>query len=238
MAMKSLSFCFMLFVLFNLASLEAQDSPATPSPTVQFDSYFEIFPMGLVCSEAESGLGPTWRNITIGESSLFDIEAEYGKSFAWNDMLRISDFEVGWDIVLCVEKKIITAIKVGSELPYLEDYVELYGEPDVVTWSNTASRLLFWFDEGIAIDVYVNPTVARYYGLVSFVVYFPYQDLNDYEDKWPFNQTLTEGLPDGDLAIPDEQNPFDFNAILATITAEPSYPPTATVEPLVPTATP
>jgi hypothetical protein len=199
--LATLSLIFIVFILFHLGCLDAQDTESSPTATASTSSHFDSFPAGLVCSEAESGLGPTWRNITIGESSLSDIETQYGESFEWNDMLRISDFDYGWDIFLCVKDDVITAIKVGSELAYLEDYLALYGEPDAVTWSDDVSRVVFWFDEGIAVDIYVNTTVPDYYGTVSYVIYFPYQDMEGYETRWPYQETLSE-------AIPDERNPL------------------------------
>jgi hypothetical protein len=220
-----------------LASVSTTPQAIEPTPTYTPDySYVrDTFPIGLVCSDSEIALGPTWRNMTIGVSTLEEFEAQYGKTNLHYDMQQLD--REGYTISLCVKKNIITAIKVGSDLPYLDDYVAIYGAPDAVTYSQVASRVLFWFEEGIAVDVYINTANPDYYGLVSFVIYFPYQETEGYKTRWPYNHTFIEGIFAQDEYVSELQNPFDFDAIMATITAEPSRTPTPTSVPLTTTPT-
>jgi len=54
-------------------SLTQENTPVfTPFPTPITDPF--PFPNGLFCSDVEAGLGPMWREITIGESTLNELQ--------------------------------------------------------------------------------------------------------------------------------------------------------------------
>ena len=61
------------------------------------------------------------------------------------------------------------------------------------------------------------------------MIHFPAQSSEGFEGRWPFTVTRMEPFNPVDPSIPNEQNPFDFDAIIATITAEPSRTATPTV---------
>jgi hypothetical protein len=65
--------------------------------------------------------------------------------------------------------------------------------------------------------------------------YFPFQAANGYENRWPYNQTLPEEDFIAEVApflatdVPSVRNPFDYDSIIATLTAVPKFTPTATL---------
>jgi hypothetical protein len=126
---------------------------------------------------------------------------------------------------------------------HIQDMVASYGVPDIVTWGNShISRTVFWFEDGIVTLAYIlEQTDGPDFGEIGLIVYFPYQSDEGFEQRWPYNRTNTENPTGGDVLYdppPSEaENPFNFEAIVATITAEPSRTPTPTFEPVA-TATP
>ena len=218
---------------FLISTAQAQDKDHVVSPNWTF------FPRTLYCSEISDGIGPQWRGqVQIGETTVEELEAFYGASEERDEMLVISGGSrgVNWKIEFCAnEDNVITALSTGSDLAYFQDYIANYGIPDIVTYGiNPYDRLMFWFEEGIAIDVYINTVSPEYYGLVSPVIFFPYQSSEDYANAWPFNRTriADEAIPARDPYVSDEQNPFNFEAIVATITAEQSRTLTPTLLPV------
>jgi hypothetical protein len=83
-------------------------------------------------------------------------------------------------------------------------------------------------DEAILID---EETDLLFCSEDCRIIYFPPQSAEGYEGRWPFNLTRTQPFVPSDPSIPSEQNPFDFEAMIATITAEPSRTPTPTFDP-------
>ncbi len=225
----------MLLFSFRTSMVSASSISITSTPK---NSFYDLFPGGLACSGATIGDGPSWREIKIGHTTLQEFEKLYGETKPFFDMQRLSG--EGYDIYLCVQNNIITSIKVGSELPYLNDYVAVYGKPDTVTYNQPETRVAFWFKKGIAIDIYINKSVDYLYGIVNYAIYFPYQEVDGYKVRWPYSQTVHEWISARDVNVSHEQNPFDFEAIGATITAESSRTPTPTFLFLLvtPTATP
>jgi hypothetical protein len=224
----------------------------TPFPTPITDPY--PFPNGLFCSDAEMGPGPTWRGITIGESTLQQLQAlmvglsdnytftdrgPRGVIFSLFSRKEALEKHIPSNLVACIENEVVVALSANDveETPslFLDDLIAELGTPDAVTWGNSStSRVVFWFEEGIAVSV----LIVEPFGAVIFPVYFPFQPVDGYESRWPFNRTriLPVQHHEGGTPPPSEQNPFDFDAILATITAQPSRTPTPTFVPY-PTAT-
>jgi hypothetical protein len=131
-------------------------------------AFLRLFPDGLVCSHAQLG-EDKWYGIAIGRSTLADFKKQFGEVEPEKmSCLQDDDFYV----VMC-KNGVITALKEGSELPYLSDYVAIYGVPDAVTYSDPFSRVVFWFERGIAANVYINKVNPTYYEVIGFVVYFP-----------------------------------------------------------------
>lgn len=212
----------------------------SPVPTLFFPD-----PLGLgflfACpDEIVIGPGPTWQGITIGVTTIQELETIFGEPAEVTIMYSTtvsSQFVYGDKVGGCVQNEIIVTLRRGRQMPYLADYVAIYGIPDAVTWTPTYdSRVVFWFDEGLAVEV-LTATIDRTHpswGWVSRTFYFPFQEVTGYEQRWPYNATKPE-MPNLAFApgdpVPTEQNPFDFDAMVATITAQPSRTPTPTFTP-------
>jgi hypothetical protein len=253
-------------ILWNTQRIQTTQQ-FTPTPVNSDD--LRVFPSDLVCDKQEatiSGVGPTWSGITIGQSTLTDVENLLSTLSDEYVFIDDDDFntrfviwglgqavDIPFAVRLCLKENKIQALSltydasVSHSRPYLSDLVAQLGEPNAITWAdNPASRVVFWFEEGFAAEVTVLPNEPSYqpiFGRVDSEIYFPYQEAEGYENRWPYNQTRPFNPF---LAWPyqgyDEygpENPFDFESMIATITAEPSRTPTPMFTPLpsMPTAT-
>jgi hypothetical protein len=135
---------------------------------------------------------------------------------------------------LClVEGKIMAlSLAVGNddEFPqgWITDWVKTYGVPKLVTWvamGNTwCWRQVVWPQHGLAASVDVA-ALASHPGaaLVNSVTLFPYAEEEDYLSTWPFN-SFNRQPPTSvneDEECPSEENPFDFESMLALPTEKP-----------------
>jgi hypothetical protein len=249
----SLYLILWILVVFGVVVSSQDETPTIiPLPTPSTDVW--PFPIGMFCNEIEPGLGSSWRGITIGESTLdefeqalFELSEEYAIVERPNPANRGILYSVPSDIaeenqlprsvIVCSMDDIVYSLRVSNPaFPepsfFLDDWIAKLGEPDVVTWStDMTTRVVFWFQEGIALDVFVGEPE---YGAIFSTVYFPYQDSEGYADRFPYNRTaITPFIGDVlyDPPIPTAQNPFDFDAIIATMTAEPSRTATPTFTP-------
>lgn len=259
----SVAWISLLFgVLCNAQSIQATQF-VTPTPVDSDD--LRAFPIDLVCDRREESLnseGPSWMGITVGQSTFNDVEqllsALSGEYVFINDDDYDTRFiipnaiqrrpEIPFSVRFCLVGDKVQVLAVGYLFglrPNLSDLIAKYGEPNAITWTdNPASRVVFWFEQGIAAEVTVLPNEPNYpptFGRVDTEIYFPYQEVNGYENRWPYNQTRQfnqflswpyEGRDDY-----GPENPFDFESMIATITVEPSRTPTPTFAPLSATAT-
>lgn len=224
--------------------------PITPTPVVFPPPRFAR--PELICpyfSNLQNGY--EWRDITIGVSTQEDLEntlAQFGDyeiitpyegtlanaiRYQWNESTRRGEEQQApFAIDVCFQDSIITVLDVSTRfLPSMriEDFVSNLGQPDIVTWSSVENnRTVFWFEEGIAANVFVQRGDGASFGRIGAVFYFPPQSSEGYETRWPFNITRMQPFNHPDSSIPNEQNPFDFDAIIATITAQPSLTPIPT----------
>lgn len=241
----------------------------TPTPDANRPIY-TYFPESLVCDEVVGGDGLSIGLVTIGETTLQEIDEIYSEYFE----VRIEYFEeVGrtiiylyrqdngtiyqgvdvctiGDVIVVADRKFPTDVELEelydststAEPPSpasfqrvnIDTFIRRYGIPDVVTFStNPNLRVAFWFEFGIAAEfsVVFDPPDSEYppaFGALFRVIYFPFQETQGYEARWPFNQTFPEELyatyvaPRVATNVPTERNPFDFEGIVATMTAEPS----------------
>jgi len=234
----------------------------SPIPTstyiVAYPRDLVVFPGDLVCDEmelAEPQDGPNWLGIKIGNSTLADLTElvdVLSDTYIWSerdnfdDRFLIEDNNALYSIIrYCTVDDVIQALKVSynhsrlDQKSYLIELVEKFGIPDAVTWtSDPSGRIVIWFEDGIAATVLVLPDEEGYlpsFGMVTSLTFFPYQDVDGYEDRWPFNQTrpynpyLVWPYNDHDEFGPE--SPFDFHAMIATMTAQPSRTPTLTPTP-------
>ena len=238
-------------------------SPSDLLLLVDPNFHLQTFPSDLYC-ENNVGVapGPTWGEITIGQSHVQDLKhyVDTIESYDVNlqDANRI-EFTLNGDlfnesgipgrIFACLdpETQIVTALQVPvNRLFYLQDLVARYGTPDIVTWGNSnISRTAFWFEEGIAASTYilVQDDVVHY-GEIGLLIYFPYQSDQGFETRWPYDEAGTQNPLGGDVGYDpepsDKQIPFDFDAMIATITTQPPRTPTPTfaLQIVTPTAVP
>ncbi len=152
---------------------------------------------------------------------------------AYSDLMRLPCYGGGY---VCVQDDIVVTLSSSDTLPYFADYIVAHGEPDAITWTpSTYSRVAFWFQKGFAVEILTN-TIDRTnpaWSRIISIFYFPYQETEGFEQRWPYNATWPEwaiNRATGDV-LPTEQNPFNFDAMVATITAQPSRTPTPTLEP-------
>jgi hypothetical protein len=192
----------------------------------------------LACPQIDvRGSGPLWHGVTVGESSFSEFVAAIGegeirvRGVSPNSILLDYADVAG----VCVQHGIVVAIDTAASLPFLTDYVAIYGSPDAVTWtSQYHERVIFWFEEGIAVVAWIGSVTEENAPIwVSSEFFFPYQDSDGFESRWPYNATWSEPpiITDVGYEVSTEQNPYDFDAMIATITAEPSRTPTATFTP-------
>lgn len=266
-----------IFVLFGIFTMTVsklvwgQTASATAIPR----EIYTYFPSSLVCNEVVKGNGPSTGLVTIGKTTLQELDDLYSQylevslkySEASGETLvylnHYGDGTVYRRIDVCLIDGVIVAargdfpsisqiqdVKRETEVPqpievplsfeYLEikHFVAKYGLPNTIAYSpNPTHRVAFWFEQGIAVEFYVvnDPSqIPPSFGAVSRKIYFPFQDAEGYETRWPFNQTYPEeqyiewAAPFVATDVPTDRNPFDFEAIVATITAQPTVPPTAT----------
>ena len=252
-------FAVMIFgvVLFLSVSANAQED--TPPPYPPAPRYWPVFPVGLHCESIDGvAEGPTWGEVTIGISNVENLKSYVGTiedyyTTQYADFIYferspnvLDDSGIPPLIEACIDihTQTVTALRVSNNrLMVLQDLVAEYGTPDIVIWgSSNISRTAFWFEDGIATLVYILEEYERlYYGEVGLIVYFPFQSDKDFEERWPYTHTNSENPLGGDrLYIPtpsEAQNPFDFDAMIATITTEPTRTPTPTYAPVRPTPT-
>lgn len=232
-------FFFVSIVAGSLASMGSSMSLVTPTP-LPTSVGDDIFPQGLICSDIVMNEGPTWRGITIGKTTLTDLEEllEAGETVIpyRGDMWRfemLDFYHLPYQITACIQNETIVAMKIGGLFTplWIDDFIAMYGVPDAVTYTRGSSeRIALWFERGVAATVFIHENTNAY-GLVGSFIYFPYQPVEGYETRWPYNRTLQEGVPSMDQDVSNEQNPFDFNAMVATITAQPLRTPTPTFTP-------
>lgn len=97
-----------------------------------------------------------------------------------------------------------------------------------------ATRIVFWSEEGVAARVFVLNEEGSY-GRISTVIYFPPLSLNDFTESWLYVYTVSgqsDEIPREELEnLYGVENPFDFNVMIATITAQPTRTPIPTFTP-------
>ena len=229
----------LFFVLSTTPSSGIKD---TPTPTTNQFNRTDYFPTGLQCEHAPNSVGGTWRTLTIGESAVSDIDAVFVDNSTFEHDLESQDFtfidDDSWTrftVNYCVvdNQIIVLQITEATSALRIEDFVLQYGIPDALAFDlDPTRRVIFWFEMGLAIEVYVNRS-SQGFGRVTEIIYFPYQENVNYEEKWPYVFTIDYSPPYDNLtSIPQTLNPFEFNSMVATMTAEPSRTRTAT-----PTAT-
>jgi hypothetical protein len=210
--------------------------------------------------------GPSWESITVGQTTFEELDALFHelnpnyvqsgniepKSYQW--MLETKPPwtypDLGIEqapsaVQVCIVDGTVAAIRLSppslrARQLYLRDFLALYAIPDVITWGtiDISDRVAFWFEDGMAVnfpigEAFFNEDVPARIGSVT---YFPYQEVEGYENRWPFNRTKEQPFPNIRGLTPQPLN------LMGTITALEMAPPrtptpTFTLWP-TPTATP
>lgn len=172
-------------------------------------------------------------------------------NYAKINLIHFNNHEIHESIDVCIKDDIIISIKKTSfsyaryamtaleddiitsnlfELSNIQYFVSIYGIPDIVTYSpQPTHRLAFWFEEGIIGEFYIRKDYVPAFGKLNNIVYLPFQEVEGYEERYPFNQTYPDELYLTDIAptlildnfTTTERNPFDFDAILESLTPTP-----------------
>lgn len=192
--------------------------------------------------------GPTWQSLTIGSTNLdefiqyltsLEATAEMVSSGSddWLVYVRNETGQLRESYDLCFHDGVITTIDIGYYNRLQEEYVWQtiadWGPPHAVSYTASFyTRALYWFDRGTALTVSViNNDVPRRmwdgsdtyaYGRIMGKTFFPYIDPDNYQNTYPFNQANLDlnALPP-QPTVPIVVNPFDFDAILRTVTPKP-----------------
>lgn len=229
-------------MMSGVGAQEGETPPPIPTPDWTINWY--AFPYSLYCSEIDTSRsnGPNWGEIQIGSSTLSDLDIYVtglsggyqtdGVLGNWVNYYMSSASQADEEgvpdqIIACILEDTVWLLKVTiGDNPLLKiqlsDLITEYGLPDAVTWTEVLqTRVVFWFERGIAAEVGVYESdmeTIHNFGNISNLIYFPYQNNQNYETRWPYNITRTTPPPTGDEVLvpplPTEQNPFDFDSII------------------------
>lgn len=212
----------------------------------------------LRCPVNLAGQGPTWKTITIGQSSVQDLEALYAPygsivvtGTPFPPVLPYPEGEYALNYKIQVDRS-----KFQPQLG-LPSYVEAcvvnnkIAALTVYTWDDSNAphfieqlisllgrpAVLSWHEDDQDTRLLHWPTEGisaeiSYYKAVYYIYYYPFRRAN-YRELWPINALLNTPPilypnPDPTLEI------FDFPAIELTLTANPAWP-TRTPHPQMPT---
>ncbi len=171
-------------------------------------------PRNLNCSLITSDSpGPTWRQLTIGETKYGEIMQTLKPVQAqWVEFYGNMVFESRKPLIeqewsrfeACFSGDILSAINVlgdQDQPEFLEGWLAIYGEPDHVTWGNDYfERSLIWFNEGILVVIELPEERRRN------VMYFSPIPQDEVEANW-----LIQSLPKEGQEYPGPTNgEFDF----------------------------
>ena len=209
----------------------------------------QYYPEYLICDAVLDGLGPAWEGITIGSSSFDDLQAhltEIGEyQIVWRNgsELTIQRTDITWKqhtesastslfkLQVCVtENNTISVIGLPDVWPSkvdLYDLLAVYGMPNAVTWmARPLSREVYWLENGISATIYTGLQGDVRFRVES-LYYFPYLNIDEgnFETTWPVAFVREEVGPIPNEAY-QERNPFDFEAMIETLTT----PPTSAAE--------
>ena len=262
-----LLFVLSVTLLVFASTIFAQyDQPTSTPVAIDVVEYAMTFPNFLICNERDFEISEIgWEGVIIGMSrtnELFEVIAEIGEDYS----IRASNIgnQIEYTLLLsgidrtslrrapnavrfCSIDDFIYALAVQypvtSDL-YINDLIAQYSLPQAPSYviGSAATRVVFWFEYGVATVVTV---LDDSFGQISEVIYFPPVQSDAFTEIWPYaysvsgqNSTISSEELENLYGI---QNPFDFDAMIATITAEPSRTPTPTFTPratVTATATP
>jgi len=233
----------------NASSRLTLAGAATPTPTVsELDKSVPSFSIPFACPKTmKLNKGHSWRNITIGESTLSDLQDLYG-FLAGDPMYRQNPFlaptysltltaEASRDRALarsvdaCIVDRKIAALLLDpihdAELPVmLRDWLIKYSAPSIVTFARSFDwgyRTLVWPNEGVGLIVDLRATnIDRDAVYTVLVAFFPPAQSPDDLNGWPYAGLLRSSPTLINDGYPAAMNPFDFEAMIGTSTPQPT----------------
>ncbi len=241
-------------LFFTVLIVSACSPCAEPSSSVNDQSFPGVFiSYPLMCPrDLRAGPGPTWRNITVGQSTRYDLEEIYGVQAAKDTPVNQRDFSDTFSIhltasaarkrqlsqsaMLCTVNGTITMLALepiyDSELSsFLQDWIIELGQPAIVNWTPSGIgwryRILVWPEQGIAMEV---DAAQPDFPSVQIVVFFPFMETIDW-DQWPLSGLVQDAPSTLNEGYPTQENPFNFDGMIAIMTAQPLIVPTAASTP-------
>lgn len=177
-------------------------TPTDQLPTPISEKARPAMPFGLDCGYVTSSTkrGPTWNDITIGVSTYKDVQAqlapaeEEGKTDRGVVLfLNHGEDREWWFVEACFAEDKVSALNIYESRVlnlYLEEWRDLYGEPDSTTWADDYSaRSVIWAEEGILVVIEEYP-----YGSARNVIFFSPMPSQDLKMSWLFDALPSERL--------------------------------------------
>jgi hypothetical protein len=238
-------------LILSACLLGEKSSPSTNNPSFTPSSFYSnggvFISFPLVCPRnLRVGPGPTWRSITVGQSTRYDLEELYGVQASKDipsDRGNFADtFSINLTASAARERQLsqfanictvdgtiailaLDAVHDSDLSLLLQDWIMRLGEPDIVNWAPSGIgwryRILVWPKQGVAIEVDAgaipfDPNA----GLVQIVVLFPFMETIDW-DQWPLSGLVQDAPRTPNEGYPTQENPFDFDTMRMTIIAPP-----------------
>jgi hypothetical protein len=227
----------------------SETATATPALGGRFFTYPLTCPANLSVRK-----GLSWRGITIGQSSLAELEEVYGVIASRIEPLEKGDFAPIYSITLtgkasrernlassmetCVVGGRVTVLALAGDndkfaTPTVQYWIEQYGVPDIITWSQIdwGHRTLVWPKVGLALEVSLGDRVVDlksnpYQIYAETIVFFPPIVKEADLSGWPYSGLRQKPLTTpNDGGYPTVQDPFNFEAVMGTAQATLSATP-------------
>lgn len=216
-------------------SLFIHKEPLEPTPNIPNYGEFPVYSFPFSYSHyncsyiTENRAGYTWHDLQIGVTSFDEVveilepdsvewDSEYG-----NMVFRIEQAEIR----MCFINNTLSSImlyRLGEGKDYIDDYFEIFGKPDVITWGNSSGALVsniyqrtaIWLEEGLIASIGLDE--VHFGELEGWIlippIYLPYEKswLNDVISIKPPSVTkcsFTEDVQSvSDLSILCCEDPF------------------------------
>jgi hypothetical protein len=206
---------FPVTLLFTTLIISCSGFARTPQRILPSELYCHNVPLA-------SEEGPTWNGLTIGKSTYQEVVQTLAPLTPAIDR-DAGDIEflypqsLLYGVSACFRGDVLTALKITDDHQYersLDEWVNQYGNPYFVTWSNDYySRSVVWPEEGLLATVYVAGETSS-----GVIVFSPILE-EEFQDSW-----LVRVLPDSptphtslDLApLPPSQeveDPWDIGTL-------------------------
>jgi len=221
-----------------------------PTPTEAPGGLMGNIASQLLCPVNLSGVGPTWRNITIGKSTLQDLEELYKpyrvlpirvtpydtrtKAYPKADYAPLFQIWVGSDVYkeslglsafveVCTVSDVIAALRVAA----LYDSSVPHSIQELIGFLGRPA-LISWSEKEKYSRLLLWPEKGISAEVQNFVVlesiyFYPFRSSKD-TDVWPLNRLLIKPVPIFFPGTPEPLDQFKFPALELTLTASLAWP--------------